>query len=296
MKVYFHQLHTEAHRRYRRGKALADAMEAAGAEVATVLDSTCQVALCGSFETAWTFAVEVNRHRQHFPLKVAYFCWDLYRVNMEGTRAGMDADAKRMWADYARALDAADLVLVPTEAARRQVRRWVAKPPILTVPPACDPWWKGAPIREGKHVLDVMRPYDDWGQGKVRAACEALGLPCVESRGELSFEQFQQAVIDAKVLACAYDEASTGGLTLLEGYALGKRVVGNSSTFNGVRDVFGPLALFFRPFDEEDLRRAIKTAWDASPPDWEDSQLWVEENYSDAAMARSLVEVLEGLL
>lgn len=299
MKVYFHKIYTEAHRRWRRGVAFANALEAAGAEVSMVLDSSCDMALCGAFCLEREFDSVVYRHREFLheggkpPIKVVHMCWDLYQIHVEGTRSGMAHDERVLWGRYRTNLRKADLVVTPTQSSARRIESYVDCR-IAVVPPACDPWWttvKNAPV--GGHVLDVMRPYDDWGQGRVREACESLGLPCVESRGSLSFDDFKAAVVNARVLVCAYDEASTGGLTLLEGAAIGKRVVASDSCWNGAADLFGPRATYFKRGDARSLAEEISRSWQAGPVVQAD---WVRGNFSDEAMAAVLVEKMRAIL
>lgn len=302
MKVYFHKFYTEAHRRWRRGAAFANALEAEDIEMSMVLDSSCQVAMCGAFSLADEFHELVNRHTEFLReqmkprIRVAHLCWDLYPIHVEGTRTGMTGSEWMLWDRYRLNLMRANLVMAPTISAARRMSQYLPRKRINVCTPACDPWWETyqGPTG-GEHVLDVMRRYDDWGCGKVAAACGRLGLPCLESAGGLSHEDFQRAVAQARVLVCAYDEASTGGLTLLEGHALGKRVVASDSEWNGASCLFKDRAAYFRHGDEADLDRAIKEAWEAASVDREGSAAWVRQEFSDAAMAKQLSAMLKGM-
>jgi hypothetical protein len=90
-----------------------------------------------------------------------------------------------------------------------------------------------------------MRKYPDPNKDAVRDACKELGIPCVESATSLPWPKFQKTVAGARLLVSAYYEASTGGLTLLEGYRLGKPVLLSGSPRNGASEYFGDRAYYF---------------------------------------------------
>lgn len=307
MKVYLHKLYTEAHRRYRRGVQFADALEAQGIEVALHLDTTCDVAVCGAFCMADEFQAAVHRQQEYLheigrPLMpVVQLCFDLYPIHVEGTRTGMNDTDKQLWQNYVQYLSEATAVIAPSASAARRIRGYVGHRRIHVVKTACDPWWREAAKDNGcladngcqsRHVLDVLRPLDDWGCGKTKQVCDELGIPCLESRCALSFAEFRAAVLNAGLLVSAYQEASTGGLTLPEGYALGKPVLINDSPMNGANEYFAGRAHTFRSGDLGDLKREIKRLWDNPPAPVADAASWVEKNYSDQAMARELATIL----
>ena len=69
-----------------------------------------------------------------------------------------------------------------------------------------------------------------------------------------SEEEFQKWLAEANLLLCPYYEASTGGLSLLEGFNIGKPVLVCDSPYLGAKDYFGDNAFYFKNGDYEDLK------------------------------------------
>lgn len=307
MKVYFHKFYTEAHRRWQRGAAFANALEAAGIEVSLVLDSSCQLALCGAVHLAAEFDELMQRHdvflrTERKPgCRRVHLCWDLYPIHTQGTRTGMTDCDREVWRAYQDSLLHASMIIAPSTSSAQRMRETLQpqglRGKVRVVLAACDPWWEKytVPCYE-HHVMDVMRSYDDWGNGLVKRICDAHQIPCVVSRGELSFQEFQRAVANAKILVCAYDEASTGGLTLLEGYALGKQVLVSDSPWNGAVDYFGNKATYFRRGNEGSLVTTLLRMWQEPPPPCPHNADWVRHNYSDSRMAKNIADLLRELV
>ena len=101
--------------------------------------------------------------------------------------------------------------------------------------------------------------------GWPRRACRELDIPLKESGHRLSEEEFQRTVAHCTFLCTEYEEASTGGLTLLEGFRLGKPVVVSDSKYMGARDYLGDEAIYFNNDSYEDFKETIKNTWENPP-------------------------------
>ena len=111
-----------------------------------------------------------------------------------------------------------------------------------------------------------MRPYPyDKNYGWLKRACNELKIPLVEPNHKLSEPEFQKVIAECSFLCTEYHEASTGGLTLLEGHRLGKPVVISDSKYMGARDYFGDRAIYFNDNSYEDFKKTIKGVWENTP-------------------------------
>lgn len=311
MRLYLHGLTTEAHRSIARGADLAAALARRGVEVTLRLRSDVDWALCGTFEDYPDFETAASRDAAHRAsrrlgrrVRVVYFCWDLYPAQVRG-RPDHDRDRREMWARYPKVLSDADLVLTPSGAARKRVLELTDQRPdrVRVVLSSCDPWYGDYPreqVHDWGYVLQVVRPYPwDPNNDALRDACARLGIGFRSTEGELPWDQFKDAVAGARLLCCPYVEASTGGLALLEGYALGKPVLIPDSPYNGAGEYlpFGRPGVYgFRPDEPGQLDRVLKSAWEAeahagSFPAGR-ARAWVAETYSDDAFAGRLVRAL----
>ena len=313
MKVWFYNFQTEAHRKWQRGFELVRCLEAEGIECTLHLDSTCDVALCGTFWAAEAFDHIVRREqefryeREQPRIKVCHICWDLYRANVSGKREGMCDTEKMAWARYVCNLaTATDLIIAPSKSAKIRMHGThshgynLLNSKILVVKSACDPWYKNWPIDrvgDGGYVVDVCRKFGDVNDHAVKEECEKLKIPCIELDQKYSWNEFQIMIAQSRLLVCAYQEASTGGLALLEGYALGKPVLLSDAPANGGKDYFGNRAAYFRWNRPMDLARCLEDLFHNSPSlNADECRSWVSSNYSDESMASQLAIVMrEGL-
>lgn len=295
MRMFFHELRIESHRTMKRVAELILALGAEGVTVTTTLDTACDLAFCGAFETSGPFADAVSRENSYRaergvgPVPTVYFNWDLYPWQHDGPNPS--------WRRYAEDMKRATAILVPSESVRKRTQQFCKRESTVVLA-ACNPF-EAEPF-DGGWVLDVMRHYSgDPNSGAVKRACDELGIPCIETGANLPKHEFERAVAGARLLVSSYFEASTGGLTLLEGYRLGKRVLISDSPYQGAIDYFqNSLHHYeFRWNDFEHLKDRIGYVYQTKHlTDPKKRRAWIDTNYSDAAfsqrMARALREVL----
>jgi len=122
------------------------------------------------------------------------------------------------------------------------------------------------PIIDNRYILQPMRAYKyDKNYGWLKRACEELQIPLVETNHELSEEDFKKVIAECSFMCTEYHEASTGGMTLTEGYRLGKPVVVSDSEYMGAKDYFGDRAIYFNDNSYEDFKNTIKEVWENTP-------------------------------
>jgi len=113
-----------------------------------------------------------------------------------------------------------------------------------------------------KFVFHPVRNYSDPNYGFTERACDELNIPCIRSNHSLNYEEYKETILNCSFLVTEYMEASTGGLTLLEGYKHGKNVLISDSIYQGARDYFGHRAYYFKDGDYEDFKNKIKMLWE----------------------------------
>jgi len=122
------------------------------------------------------------------------------------------------------------------------------------------------PVVDNRYILQPMRPYKyDKNYGWLKRACEELQIPLVETNHKLFEEDFRKVIAGCSFMCTEYHEASTGGMTLAEGYRLGKPVVVSDSEYMGAQDYFGDRAIYFNDNNYEDFKNTIKEVWENTP-------------------------------
>lgn len=284
MKVFFPDGYTEAHRTEERQADLHAELTKLGLEVETKDPSDCDVTLCG---TIWQ-----SERVKEAGLPYVHYCWDLYPWQIEGR--SIECWKSYLWGPYLTQLRDAAAIVVPGKSTAERVKEYVGRESTVVHAPV-KPWPAPSLSRE-KGVVDVMRKYPDPNRHAVRDACRRLGVPWLETGAGLSWEFFQHVVSHASVLASVYFEASTGGLTLLEGYALGKPVILCNSPYSGTAEYFPdgtPNTRKVQWDDPKELEEAVLAMHSAKPHSKKNALDWVKETYSDTNFAKGLLKVLE---
>lgn len=290
MRMYFHRLAMESHRSTKRAAELVLALDRFGITVTTTLDTSCDFALCGAFEERGSFLDATTREDRYRaernipPVRTVHYNWDLYPWKIEGDDPG--------WKKYVDDLRSCTAVIVPSIPVQKRTQEYCGRKSTVVLA-ACNAF--DAEPFDGGWVVDVMRPYaGDPNTGLVRKVCEELKIPCVETRAGLPFDEFKRTIAGARLLVSGYFEASTGGLTLLEGYRLGKTVLISDSPYQGANEYFvGNRAATFRWNDREHLKSRIAELYPRPNPHGNSSMReWVDQNYSDDAFAKRLAAEL----
>lgn len=119
-------------------------------------------------------------------------------------------------------------------------------------------------IKDNRYVFQVVRDYKhdpnfEW----AKKACQELNIPFhMDDNHSKSEEDFQKMIAESTLLFCHYDEASTGGLTLIEGHRLGKPILVCDSPYMGAKDYFGNRATYFERNNYEDFKSKLKNMFD----------------------------------
>ena len=121
-------------------------------------------------------------------------------------------------------------------------------------------------IIDKRYVYNPLRQYYlDPNYGWTKKACAELGIPYVETVHTFDERDFQKVLLECSFTICEYYEASTGGLTLLEGYYHGKPCIVSDSPYMGAKDYLGDKGIYFKYDDYENLKKVLKETWDNPP-------------------------------
>lgn len=125
--------------------------------------------------------------------------------------------------------------------------------------------------------------------GITNKACQHLNIPLVRGNHSFTEEKYRDTILSCSFLVTEYMEASTGGLTLLEGYYHGKNVLVSDSIYMGAKDYFGDRAYYFKDGDINDFARMIHYLWNLEyTPDLEERREWCKQYTIDAMVDRIL--------
>jgi hypothetical protein len=262
IRVWFPDFYTEYHREREQQVALADHFRAAGIEPAANFSSSCQAVFCGSIfkagpviEARWRGALE--------GLPVVHYNWDIYPFQVEGN--------PRDWLPYLKELKAADLVLVPSDSVTRRMTEYIPHCRLPTIIHSCVRPWEvsgdlAVPEYKTKvkgYALNVMRDYCDPNRELAAQECGRLRIPLVQTGCRENWDTFKRLVAGARFLISPYYEASTGGLTLLEGLWHGVPSVIAKSLRNGVTEYI-PMqwGARFNWANHAEFREALMEQWE----------------------------------
>lgn len=199
---------------------------------------------------------EALRLKNEFKKPLVTYCWDYYKW-VHGTRhGGLD------WGKYADFMKECDLVLVPSDGQKLRLKE------LLNIDAEvceCSIEFYKHKTRDGGYVLDPVRDYKEENLGCVEKACKELNIPYIHSEHGYSKEEFRKLVSNCTFMTCAYREASTGGLSLMEGLYNGKVSLVSNSPYMGAKNYIGKWGYYFQYDNYEDLKQKIKNLWERKP-------------------------------
>lgn len=208
-----------------------------------------------------------------------YYNWDAYAWVWTNPRPG-EYDYKR----YGDLLRKATEVWVPSECTLRRTKQWWDIDNVEIVLSAC-PYWDYDDVEDECYALCCLREIPDPYWGMLEKACRELRIPCMMTQHEATYEQYQKAVAHCRFLVSPLYELSTGGLTLMEGYYLGKPCLLSDSQWHGGKDYMGKRAEYFRYGDYEHFKFKLSSMYNDPPVlNRDECKRWVVENFSDQRM------------
>lgn len=225
------------------------------------------------------------------PAKLFCYNWDVYEWVWKNPRPG-EYDYKK----YGELLNRATEIWVPSHCTAMRTNEWYGNLPgwdagkihrILS----SAPYWESNNVRDDGYVYCSLReipdPHWDW----FECACKELNIPYKMTRHQQSFEEYQKVLAGCRLMVSHCYELSTGGLSLLEGYYLGKPCLLSDSVYHGGEDYLGDRAVYFEPTYKL-FKQALKWYFMKPPVVPSDHKEWVVNNYSEKAMCTRIMERL----
>lgn len=298
INLLFPDFYTEAHQTLEKGEVLVELFKEHGINCLTDWDippKNYDGVFCGSFMK--------NQHLRswmkgkHYPhLKVFHYSWDIYPWQLRGEESPYPY-WKDWWQSYVDDLKVCTEVFIPSNSCTMRLEEFCNRAGRVVLAPV-HTW--DEPLWQGGYVLDCMRKYPDPNRNAVAESCKRLGIKCVETRNCLPWGEYKKSVAGCRFMVSAQYEASTGGLSLLEGYALGKPVLLSNSPLHGGNDYFGERGSYFKWDCPSSMDRLVEDMWDFTGrhPAWKppDCREWVEETYNDARFVSEIATVIKEYL
>jgi len=248
--------------------------------------SDCDFILCATHSQV---NVLEHWHLQYPNIPIVNYNWDLYGWIWLNPR-GYD------WHKYGEYLQKSVEIWVPSEEVTLRTEEFFELGSRCKLIKSFARFFDFEDVKDNRYILQPMRDYtSDKNFGWLKKACRELDLPLYESQHRLSEPEFQKVIAECSFICTEYHEASTGGLTLLEGYRLGKPVVVSDSIYMGARDYFGDKAIYFKDNDYEHFKQTIKDTWDNTPILNRKECVEFTNQYDVETMVDQMIERLECL-
>lgn len=240
----------------------------------------CDVIFCASIVKA-SQALTL-KHQTGKPLIT--YCWDYYKWVHDGKNEQFN------WRMYRNFLKECDLILVPSDGQKLRLKELLNLDSNVC---ECSFTSYEHDVMDGGYVLDPVRDYPEENLGWVKRACEELGIPYVHTEHGLSQDEFRNVVSNCTFMTCGYREASTGGLTLMEGLYNGKVSLVSNSPYMGAKNYIGGLGYYFQYDDYEDLKIMLARLWGERPNVPAVEARKHLEKFSHDAFAKRLLEEMQ---
>lgn len=205
----------------------------------------------------------IRRAHQRYPkVPMINYNWDIYEWVWTHPR-GRSYD----WKGYGELLKASHEVWCPSDSVVKRNWDWfkIKEDKSIVIKTFVRLFEYGGEVKDGRYVYNPLRSIPDRNLGWLRRACQELGIPLVESGHKLSESEFQKTILNCSFMVCEYYEASTGGLTLIEGHKYGKPVLVSDSPYMGAQDYFGDRAEYFKHDDYDSFKAKVKELWENTP-------------------------------
>ncbi len=179
-------------------------------------------------------------------------------------------------------------VWVPSRCTGLQVQQWWGVENWHVILSSC-PWWDHE-VKDGGYALCTLRHLPDAWDTVFEECCAELGIPFLRTDHNLDRPGYERAVAECRFLVSHYQEASTGGLTLMEGYRLRKPVLLSDSPWNGASEYLKERASYFNGSSRDSFKQSLKSMWESPPTVSPDHKEFIEREFSDEKMVEAMME------
>ena len=223
-----------------------------------VLTNNCDENCDFIFLSTITSTDQANRAVEKYPnIPLVVYNWDQYAWHKTQTRYN--------WKVFDKLQEKCIEIWVPSHAVTNRIKEYISDTSKCHLVKSYARLFEYPEnkISDQRYIVHVMRPYphdpqNDW----LDKACDELQIPLKKPNHKLSENEFQSLLANCTFTSCPYWEASTGGLTLIEAFNLGKPTLVCDSPYMGARDYFGDHAVYFEEGNFEDYKNKIKLLFD----------------------------------
>ena len=257
-----------------------------GVETTTNLDDTCDFLWNASVLRYLVSDVTANKYPNAL---VINYVWDFYEWAWEGKRKNEIYN----WKEYGEYLKGSDEVWCPGEGTAKRLKEYLDIDAVVL--------HTGVSVEDrktsdGGYVLNHLREYPEQNFGWAEKACKELGIEYHWPNHGLELEDWKDEIANCRFMICEYMEASTGGLTLLEGLWNGKPSLISDSPYQGGNEYLGPYANTFKWNSYKDCKEQIKKMWDNPPKiDIPEARKFIDTNFSQKTFALKIADRLKYL-
>lgn len=221
----------------------------------------------GAMEETW-------RVIEKYP-RTPLFCynWDTYEWVWTRPRRG-----EYNYHRYGELLARATEIWVPSRCTGLRTQQWWGLKNWHVILSSV-PYWDHDDVKDEGYVYCSLREIPDSLWDTLKPACREAGIPLEMSRHELGYPEYQKMLAHCRFMVSHCYELSTGGLSLLEGYYLGKPCLLCDSPWHGGRDYFGGRARYFQWQSVRDLKDQLLLMY-------REPQLYVEADHKEYVSSR----------
>lgn len=230
-------------------------------------------------------AEAVSKKYSHIP--VVNYVWDYYKFAHDGRHW-------YNWKPYAEFLKKSKLIIVPSSSQQLRLKELLGLDSVVV---KTGHKMFEAEIKDGGFVLDHMRWYPEPNEKWIITACDTQLIPVHHTEHKAERKDFEKLVASCRFLACGYVEASTGGLTILEGLWLGKPTLLSNSPYQGGKDYLGDWATYFQWDDYNDCKKKVKEMFENPPKiDIQKARKYILDNFTYEIMAKNIEKEFQKVL
>lgn len=199
-------------------------------------------------------------HKKYPNIKIICYAWDLYEWIWKHPR-GYD------WRGFGEYLKKSVEIWVPSEEVALRAEEYFGVGDKCQTIHTFARFFSASEddIKDKRYIYNPLRNIPDRNNGWLKKVCSKHNLPLHESRHRLSEDEFQKKILECSFMVCEYYEASTGGLTLLEGFYHGKPCIVSDSKYMGAKEYLKEQAIYFKHDSYEDFEKTVLETWNNTP-------------------------------
>lgn len=159
--------------------------------------------------------------------------------------------------------------------------------------------WEPTDVKDGGFAYCPLRRIPDRWRDQFTVSCHRLGIPFIHSDHNLPVEEYRRNIEQCRFLVNHFWEASTGGLSQLEAFAVGKPILAHNSPWNGAADYLGGVDGFyqFNAGSVRDFERRLTLMY-SNPKVLNNEKValgrhWIKEQYGYPRMMRDMLRSIE---